>query len=95
MQRAADAAVRCGRRAGELEAQRIDEQIESLLASVKEPDAAVPAPSAVPERPVRARPRRRRLRRRNLTSSYDLLVAVTAVVLGLAVGVLTVILVNA
>ena len=69
----------------------VDQQIEWLLVSLQETDAGRTRPYPAPDHPLR--PRRKR-RRRGWVSRYDLVYAVSAVVLGLAVGALTVLFVN-
>jgi hypothetical protein len=78
----------------------LDEQIESLLLSLDEPLYAEPVqadqPPAADEDRHRSR-RRAQSRREPLSArvnQFDLFFVVTAVVLGFAVGLLTVILVN-
>jgi hypothetical protein len=73
----------------------VDEQIESLLLSLgeqAEPVMAEEQHSA--RRSGRAVSKRRRHHRRHRVNQFDLFVVVTAVVLGFAVGLLTVVLVN-
>jgi hypothetical protein len=77
----------------------LDEQIESLLLSLDEPPEAVqPEEEFTAAAEVRSQPKRwtsgRREPLRTRINQVDVLFAVTAVVLGFAVGLLTVFLVN-
>jgi hypothetical protein len=76
--------------------QPVDEEIESLLMSLEEPVRAE-EPYSAPRVGRDTRPRRsarRQRHRRNRVRRFDDFLLVTAVVLGLAVGLLTVFLVN-
>jgi hypothetical protein len=87
----------------------VDEQIESLLVSLQETDVGRTHPYPAADQPLRPHRKRRARRWRGwvalpaspprrgeprAASRYDLVFAVIAVVLGLAVGVLTVLFVN-
>jgi hypothetical protein len=89
-----DPEIRSGSRRVDPGPESVDEQIESLLVSLQETDVEDVDPYPAPYQPVRSRPKRRARRRRRLISRYDLAFTVTAVVLGLAVGALTVLLLN-
>jgi hypothetical protein len=86
-----DPEIRSGLHGVDPSPENVDEQIEWLLVSLQETDTGRTHPYPAPDLPLR--PRRRR-RRRGRVSRYDFAYAVIAVVLGLAVGVLTVLFVN-
>ena len=78
------------------EVEPVDEQIESLLRSLDEPvrPAEPLAAGKGRRRPSRRRASRRRHALRAHVNEFDLFVVVTAVVLGVAVGLLTAFLVH-
>jgi hypothetical protein len=89
-----DPEIRSGSHGVDPSPESVDEQIEALLVSLQETDVGRTHPYPAPDQPLRPRRKRRARRWRGLVSRYDLVFAVIAVVLGLAVGVLTVLFVN-